>query len=195
VTFRHCEAPLQVLCALPRLVWPAHRALCTLVWPTERTIWPQIASRIHTGCIKGRGTSPSPPQRLPWPQSTNVYDEHIDRQTPRLQCVSDSPDVAERRFRSLQTHHNMPLPFSSYREKGERRPSSGTRAGVDDSPRKHTGPVPVHPWQRAWFMARDSGLRGETGLHHRPDLILTPAVPHTWAPPGPRHVFFYRLTL
>ncbi len=83
-----------------------------------------------------------------------------------------------------------PLPFSSYREKGERRPSSGTRAGVDDNPRKHTGPVLVHPWQRAWFMAWDPGLRGETGLCHRP-LILTPAVPHTWAPPGPRARFFF----
>ncbi len=82
-------------------------------------------------------------------------------------------------------------PFLSYWEKGERRPSSGTRAGVGDSPRKHTGPVPVHPWQRAWFMARDPGLRGETRLRHRPGLILTPAVPHTWAPLGPRHVFFY----
>jgi hypothetical protein len=57
-------------------------------------------------------------------------------------------------------------------------------------PRKHTGPVPVHPWQRAWFMAWDPGLRGETGLRHRPGLILTPAVPHTWAPPGSGQVFF-----
>jgi hypothetical protein len=40
----------------------------------------------------------------------------------------------------------QPLPFSSYREKGERRPSSGTRADVNDSPQKHTGPVLVHPW-------------------------------------------------
>jgi len=82
VTFGHCEAPLQVLCALPRPVWPTHRALCTPVWPAERTVWPQTASRIHSGCIKGRGTSPGPPQRLPWPQSTNVCDEHTDRQTP-----------------------------------------------------------------------------------------------------------------
>jgi hypothetical protein len=59
-------------------------------------------------------------------------------------------------------------------------------------PRKHTGPIPVHPWQRAWFMVRDPGLRGETGLPHRPGLILTPAVPHIWAPPGPGQVFFYR---
>jgi len=73
VTFGHCEAPLQVLCALPRPVWPTYRALCTPVWPAERTIWPQ------TACIKGRGTSPGPPQRLPWPQSANVCDEHIDR--------------------------------------------------------------------------------------------------------------------
>ncbi len=76
----------------------------------------------------------------------------------------------------------QPFPFSSYREKGERRLSSGTRANVGDSPRKHTGPVPVHPWQRAWFMAWDPGLRGETGLRHRPGLILTPAIPHTWVP-------------
>jgi hypothetical protein len=75
VTFGHCEAPLQVLCALPRPVWPTHRALCTPVWSAERTVWPQTASRIHTWCIKGRGTSPSPPQRLPWPQSANVYDD------------------------------------------------------------------------------------------------------------------------
>ncbi len=39
-------------------------------------------------------------------------------------------------------------------------------------------------------MARDSGLRGEIGLRHRPGLILTPAVPHTWAPPGLGQVFF-----
>ncbi len=39
-------------------------------------------------------------------------------------------------------------------------------------------------------MARDPGLRGETGLHHRPGLILTPTVPHNWAPPGPHQVFF-----
>jgi len=83
-----------------------------------------------------------------------------------------------------------PFPFLSYTEKGERRLSSGTWAGVSDSPRKHTGPVPVHPWQRAWFMARDPGLCEETGLRRRPGLILTLAVPHTWAPPGPRQVFF-----
>jgi len=59
-------------------------------------------------------------------------------------------------------------------------------------PRKHMGPVPVHPWQRAWFMARDPGFRGETRLRHRPGLILTPAVPHTWASPGLGQVFFYR---
>ncbi len=35
-------------------------------------------------------------------------------------------------------------------------------------PQKHAGPVPVHPWQRAWFMARDPGLRGKIGLRHRP---------------------------
>jgi hypothetical protein len=31
---------------------------------------------------------------------------------------------------------------------------------------------------------------GEIGLRHRPGLILTPAIPHTWAPPGPGQVFF-----
>jgi len=30
-------------------------------------------------------------------------------------------------------------------------------------------------------MARDPGLRGETGVRYRP---------HTWAPPGPRQGFF-----
>ncbi len=39
-------------------------------------------------------------------------------------------------------------------------------------------------------MARDLDLCGEIGLRHRPGLILTPAVPHTWAPPGSRQVFF-----
>jgi hypothetical protein len=39
-------------------------------------------------------------------------------------------------------------------------------------------------------MARDPGLREETGLLHRPGLILTRAVPHTWAPSGPGQVFF-----
>jgi hypothetical protein len=79
VTFGHCEVPLQVLCALPMLVWPAHRALCIPTWLAERTVWPQTTSRIHTGCIKGRGTSPGPPQRLPWSQSANACDEHTDR--------------------------------------------------------------------------------------------------------------------
>jgi len=41
-----------------------------------------------------------------------------------------------------QSARAQPLPFSSYREKGERRPSSGTQAGVGDSPRKHR-PVSV----------------------------------------------------
>jgi len=59
-----------------------------------------------------------------------------------------------------------------------------------DSPQKHTGFVPVHPWKKAWFMARDPGLRGEIGLCHCPDLILILAVPHNWAPLGPRQVFF-----
>jgi hypothetical protein len=44
--------------------------------------WPM--SHIHTGCIKGRGTLPGPPQRLSWSQYTNVCDKHIDRQTPHL---------------------------------------------------------------------------------------------------------------
>jgi hypothetical protein len=89
----------------------------------------------------------------------------------------------------------QPLPFLSYREKGERRLSSGIRAGVGDSPRKHTGPVSVHSWQRAWFMAQDPGLYGEIGLRHRPGLILTPAVPHTWAPPDLHQAFFYHSAL
>jgi hypothetical protein len=38
-------------------------------------------------------------------------------------------------------------------------------------------------------MARDPGLRGETGLHHQPGLILTLAVSHTWAPLGLGQVF------
>ncbi len=38
-------------------------------------------------------------------------------------------------------------------------------------------------------MVWDPGFRGETGLRHRPSLILTPAVPPTWAPPGPGQVF------
>ncbi len=80
------------------------------VWLAERTIWPQTASCIYIGCIKGHGTSPSPPQRLPWPQSTNVCDEHRDKQTPRLQCVNGGPGVVEHRFCSLQTQRNMPTP-------------------------------------------------------------------------------------
>ncbi len=94
-----------------------------------------------------------------------------------------------------QFAHAQPLPFSSYREKGERRPSSGTQAAICDSPRKHTGPILVHSWQKAWFMARDLGLCGETGLRHHPGLIFTPAVPHTWVPRDLRQVFFHRLTL
>jgi hypothetical protein len=59
---------------------------------------------------------------------------NTQRHTPRLQYVND---IAECRFRSLQMQRNamcQPLPFSSYREKGERRLSSGTRAGVGDNP-------------------------------------------------------------
>ncbi len=71
---------------LPRPVWPAHCALCTPVWPTEHTVWLQTASCIHTGCIKGRGTSPGPLQRLPWPQSANVCDEHTHTDTTFAVC-------------------------------------------------------------------------------------------------------------
>ncbi len=45
--------------------------------------------------------------------------------------------------------------------------------------------------QRDWIMARDPGLRGETGFRHRPDLIFTPTVSHTWASPGPCQVFLF----
>ncbi len=120
--------------------------------------------------------------------------KNIFFKTPISKILVGTRDVQTQSARA-QPARAQPLPFSSYIEKGERRSSSGTQASVDDSPRKHTGLVPVHPWQRAWFMAQDSGLRGETRLRHRPGLILTPAVPHTWAPPGPRQVFFYRSAL
>jgi hypothetical protein len=43
------------------------------------------------------------------------------RQTPRLQCVNGGPDVAERRFHSLQTQHNVAAPslLELQREKRE----------------------------------------------------------------------------
>jgi hypothetical protein len=88
----------------------------------------------------------------------------------------------------------QPLPFLSYRERRETT-ELGYPGRCRRQPRKHRGPVPVHPWQRAWFMARDPGLRGEIGFRHRPGLILTPAVPHTWAPPGLGQIFFYRSSL
>jgi hypothetical protein len=52
--------PPRTFVKLYCLVWSAHRALCTPIWPAERTVWPQTASRIHIGCIKGRGTSLGP---------------------------------------------------------------------------------------------------------------------------------------
>jgi hypothetical protein len=98
------------------------------------------------------------------------------RETTKLgypgRCRWQPPETHEPCLTCAQPTRAQPLPFSSYRKKGERRPSSGTRADVDDSPQKHMGLVPVHSWQRAWFMAQDPGLRGETELHHRPGLII-----------------------
>jgi hypothetical protein len=92
---------------------------------------------------------------------------------------------------TVRRKRNVPAP-SLLELQRERRETTelGYPGRCRRQPRKHTGPVPVHPWQRAWFMARDPGLRGETGLRHWPGLILTPAVPHTWVPPGPGQVFF-----
>jgi hypothetical protein len=89
----------------------------------------------------------------------------LDKPIVNFQCLIQL--VGTRDVRTQSTRAQLG-PFSSYREKGERRPSSGTRADVGDSLRKHTSLVPVHLWQRAWFMAWDPGLRGETGLRHRP---------------------------
>jgi len=93
---------------------------------------------------------------------------------------------------TMRCKRNVPAP-SLLELQRERRETTelGYPGRCRRQPRKHTGPVPVHPWQRAWFMARDLGLRGETRLRHRPGLIFIPAVPHTWAPLGPGHVFFY----
>jgi len=91
---------------------------------------------------------------------------------------------------TVRCERNVPAP-SLLELQRERRETTELRypGRCRRQPRKHTGPVPVHLWQRAWFMARDLGFRGETGLRHRLGLIFTPAVPHTWAPPGPGQVF------
>ncbi len=83
----------------------------------------------------------------------------------------------------MRRKRDMPAP-SLLELQRERRETTelGYPGWCRQQPRKHRGPVPIHPWQRAWFMARDPSLCGEIGLHHRPGLILTLMVPHTWAP-------------
>ncbi len=69
----------------------------------------------------------------------------------------------------MRRKRNVPAP-SLLELQRERRETTelGYPGRCRRQPRKHTGPVPVHPWQRAWFMARDPGLRGETELRHQP---------------------------
>jgi len=111
---------------------------------------------------------------------TNTFDTYIG--TSGYPWPSDT----------VRRKRNVPAP-SLLKLQRERRET--TELGYSDrcrrQPRKHMGHVPIHPWQRTWFMARDPSLRGETGLRHRPGLILTPAIPHTWTPPSLGQVFFY----
>ncbi len=74
---------------------------------------------------------------------------------------------------TVRRKRNVPAP-SLLELQRERRETTelGYPGRCRRQPRKHTGHVPVHPWQRAWFMARDLGLRGETGFRHQPGLIL-----------------------
>jgi hypothetical protein len=65
-------------------------------------------------------------------------------------------------------------PFTERKERDDRARVPGPASAT--APR-NTGPVPVHPWQGAWFMARDPGLRGRPGF-------VTAHTPG--APPGPR---------
>ncbi len=52
--------PCRSYARCPSQFGPPIMPFCIPVWPAERTVWPQTASCIHTGCIKGRGTSPGP---------------------------------------------------------------------------------------------------------------------------------------
>jgi hypothetical protein len=85
--------------------------------------------------------------------------------------------------------HRAPLPLATnVTQRASPFPSWATERKERDDQAWVLGPVSVTaPGNtRAWFMAQDPGFRGETGLRHRPGLILTPVVPHTWAPLGPR---------
>ncbi len=139
------------------------------------------------------GHNPPVPSPFPSRETTELgYPGRCRRQPPATHGPCSGPLVAK----SLVYG---PGPGSSWGDQASSPPWFNTYSRgsthLGAAGRKHTGPVPVHSWQRAWFMAWALDLRGETGLRHRPGLILTLAVPHTWAPPGPRQVFFYRSAL
>jgi hypothetical protein len=116
--------------------------------------------------------------------SDGVCDNNANRR-PRFSSACFVGEFCEElKWRSSSTRRIHSL-LELQRERRDTAESSGTWVGVGDSPGntrdlfrftrgkeplKHTGPVPVHPWQRAWYVAR---------------MVL-----HTWASLDPGQVFF-----
>jgi hypothetical protein len=115
----------------------------------------------------------------------------------RNKCVNGGPGVVERRFRSLQTQHNVPAP-SFLELQSERRETTelGYPGRCPRQPQKHRpgsgppvarslvygpGPGSGPPVARSLVYGPGPGSSWEIGLHYRP---------HTWAPLGPRQGFF-----
>jgi hypothetical protein len=86
-----------------------------------------------------------------------------------------------------------PCPAPSLLElQGERRETTelGYLGRCRRQPPKTHGPCFGPLVAKSLVYGPGPGSSWEIGLRHRPGLILTPAISHTWAPPGPRQVFF-----
>jgi hypothetical protein len=159
------------------LAGPARVAQVDLVRPSC-PVHPHLARWTHClapNCITHSHWMYKRPWHLAWPPAMValatirecLWHEHTETYTTFTVC---------KRHRRMSlpltanaTQRNVPAP-SLLELQRERRETTklGYPGRCRRQPRKHTGLVPVHPWQRAWFMVWDLGLRGETAHCHRP---------------------------
>jgi len=116
------------------------------------------------------------------------------RLTPGPVC--DGPKLRHRRSAIVRRKRNVPaLSFLELQRERRETTELGYPGRCWQQPPETHGPYYGPPVAKSLVYGPGPGSSWETGLHHHPGLILIPAVPHTWAPPGPGQVFFYRSAL